>query len=241
MKRMLLLSLGDLKNISRDPMLSIVLISPLLLAVVLKAVLPVAAAVTMDRLSADLTVHYPFIISMTFPFVPMLVGMLAGLMVLEDLDENMLAYFAVTPVSKAGYLVYRLTVPVFLSFSLTLVMVWIIGLVPVNYPKLVLVLLMASLEAPMMALFLGAIASNRIEGLALTKAFGIFLLAPLPGYLIESPWQLAAGVLPPYWVSRSFLSGMEGSPLFGIFIAAGLLVHAVYIYPLLGRFNRKVM
>ncbi|MFX4262835.1 hypothetical protein ACOBQJ_11595 [Pelotomaculum propionicicum] len=241
MKRMLLLSLGDLKNISRDPMLSIVLISPLLLAVVMKAVLPLAAAVAMDRLSIDLTVHYPFILSMTFPFVPMLVGMLAGLIILEDLDENMLAYFAVTPVSKAGYLVYRVTAPALLSFFLTLVMVWIIGLVPVNYPRLILVLLMASLEAPMMALFLGAFAANRIEGLALTKAFGIFLLAPLPGYLIKSPWQLAAGVLPPYWVSRSFLAGMEGRPLFGILIAAGFLVHALYIYPLLGRFNRKAM
>lgn len=241
MKRLLLLSLGDLKNISRDPMLSIVLISPLLLALVLKAVLPVAAAAAWAKLSFDLTVHYPFIISMTFPFVPMLVGMLAGLMILEDLDENILAYFAVTPVSKAGYLAYRLTAPVFLSFILSVVMVWIIGLVPVNYPRLILVLLMASLEAPMMALFLGAFASNRIEGLALTKAFGIFLLAPLPGYLLASPWRLAAGILPPYWVSMSFLAGVEGSPLFGIFIAAGLLVHAVYIYPLLGRFNRKVI
>lgn len=241
MKRMLLLSLGDLKNISRDPMLSIVLIAPLLLAVVMKAVLPVAAAVAMDRLSADLTVHYPFIISMTFPFVPMMVGMLAGLMILEDLDENMLAYFSVTPVSRAGYLVYRVTAPALLSFFLTLVMVWIIGLVPVNYPMLILVLLMASLEAPMMALFLGAFAANRIEGLALTKASGILLLAPLPGYLIESPWRLITGVLPQYWVFRSFLAGQEGSPLFGIYILAGLLVHAAYIYPLLGRFNHKVM
>jgi len=72
----------------------------------------------------------------------------------------------------------------------------------------------------------------------LSKAFGIFLLAPLPGYLIESPWQLTAGILPPYWVSKSFLADMGGGSLFGIFTVTGLLIHVAYIYLLLGRFNR---
>ena len=93
----------------------------------------------------------------------------------------------------------------------------------------------------MMALFLGVFAANRIEGLALSKAFGIFLLVPLPGYLVESPWQLIAGILPPYWVSKSFLAGMEGGALFGIYTVTGLLIHVVYIHLLLGRFNKKAM
>jgi fluoroquinolone transport system permease protein len=241
MKKMLLLSLGDLRNISRDPMLMMVFIAPILMAIVMKIGLPLAAAAAWDRLAFDLTVHYPFILSLVILFVPMLVGTMVGFIILEDLDENLLAYFAVTPVSKAGYLFYRIITPVLLSFFLTLVMVWIIGLVPVNYLILIPVLLIASLEAPLFALFLGVFAANRIEGLALSKAFGILLLAPLAGYLIASPWQLAAGILPPYWVSKSFLAGMEGGSLFGIFTVTGLLIHVAYIYLLLARFNRKVI
>lgn len=237
----MLLSLGDLRNISRDPMLLIVLIAPLLIAVVMRIVLPLASAVFRDSLAFDLTAHYPFIISMLIPLVPMMIGVMAGFIILEDLDENILAYFAVTPVSRAGYLLYRITTPVLLSFLFSMVMVGVIGLVSVNYLNLVPVLLIASLEAPMVALFLGVFAANRIEGLALSKALGIMIMAPLAGYLTNSPWQLIAGVLPQYWVSKLFLAGVEGGLLFAVYAAAGLLLHAGYVCLLLGRFKQKAM
>lgn len=236
-----MLSLGDLRNVVRDPMLVMVFIAPVLITVVLKAGLPFSSAVVSERLGFDLTVHYPFIISMAIPFIPMMVGMMAGFIILEDLDDNLLSYYAVTPVSRAGYILYRMTAPALLSFLFTLGVVLITGFVEVNFLRVMPVLIMASLEAPMIALFLGAFAANRIEGLALSKVIGIFLVAPLPGYLTESPWRLMAGVLPPYWVSSSFLTSMEPGPLFAVYTAAGLIFHAGYIYLLLGRFSRKVL
>ncbi|MFZ5642269.1 MAG: hypothetical protein ACOY46_01615 [Bacillota bacterium] len=240
MKKTLLLSLGDLRNISRDPMLLMVLIAPVLITALLKAGLPYAASIAWNKLAFDLTVHYPFILSVSILFIPMMVGMLVGFIILEDKDDNLLEYFAVTPVSKAGYLLYRITIPVVLTFIFSILMVLIVGYVPVNYLRLIPILLIASLEAPMMALFLGAFAANRIEGLALSKAFGIFLLAPFSAYLVESPWQLIAGIFPQYWVSRMFLASMEAGWLYGIYTITGLLLHAFYFYLLLGRFKRKV-
>ena len=237
-----MLSVGDFRNISRDPLLLLSFAAPLLIAVVLKLGLPFAAGIAGETVGVDhLTRHYPFIISLALTLVPMMLGMLIGFIILDDRDENLLAFYAVTPVSKVGYLLHRVTVPVVLSFVLSLLMIAITGLVPVNYLTLIPVLLMASLQAPLIALFLGAFAANKIEGLALAKALGILLLAPFPGYLLDSPWQLLAGVFPPYWVSKAFMAGLKPSPLFGTYLAAGLVLQASYGYLLLQRFNQKDM
>jgi len=51
------------------------------------------------------------------------------------------------------------------------------------------VLLIAALEAPIMTLFLGAFANNKVEGITLSKAMGIMFVAPVVVYFLESNWQ----------------------------------------------------
>ena len=91
--------------------------------------------------------------------------------------------------------------------------------------------ILVGLEAPIFCLFLGSFAKNKVEGLALSKASGIFLLAPFVGLFVKSEWQYIAGIFPTFWVSKAFLIGYEKTnPIFWIYIIIGLLIHLVYIF-----------
>lgn len=63
-----------------------------------------------------------------------------------------------------------------------------------NILKMLLTILLASIEAPIMTLFLSAYADNRVEGLALSKLMGFFLAAPVIAYFVEARWQYLIGI-----------------------------------------------
>ncbi len=127
--------------------------------------------------------------------------------------------------------------PTIISFLLSFFVFYFIGIVECRIELLIPVLLLCALESPMMALFLGASASNKVEGLALTKAFGILFLAPVAGYFIKSNWQYAAGIAPTYWVSEALLAGAGMSANYWVFVVVGAAVHLLIIALLIRRFE----
>lgn len=238
MRKIISLSLGDFKNIGRDGILIMSLLGPVLLAPLLRFGLVPFTGLLQDLAGLDLSPHYPFIMSFLALLTPMMLGMLAGFLILDERDENILTYYAITPLTKTGYLLYRILAPVVLGFGLTYLLLAFVGLTELNYLKLFPVIFMASLEAPMLALFLGAFAANKVEGLALSKAMGITFMAPLVGYLVDSNWQLVAGFFPPYWVTQAFLAAAGGEGYL-FYTLGGLALHVLAICLLLRKFAAR--
>jgi fluoroquinolone transport system permease protein len=238
MRKIITLSLGDLKNIRRDGILMLSLLGPLLLAPLLRFGLVPFTGLLQELTGLDLSLHYPFIMSFLALLTPMLLGIMAGFLILDERDANILTYFAITPLTKTGYFYYRILAPVVLGFGMTYLLIAFVGLTELNYLKLFPVILMASLEAPMLALFLGSFAANKVEGLAYSKAMGITFMAPLAGYLVESKWHLLAGIFPPYWVTQAFLAAGGGEG-YAFYTLGGLLVHALAIHALVRKFAAK--
>ena len=75
------------------------------------------------------------------------------------------------------------------------------GLVPALIP----IGLLSGLSAVVCLLLIVAVANNKIQGLAMVRALGM-LIAGLPclPWFIDSAWNLAFGVLPPYWAAKAF-------------------------------------
>ncbi len=237
MKKILALSLGDLKNIRRDGLLIMSLLAPLLLAAAMRFGIPPLRDFLVTAAAFDLAEHYAFAMSFLALMTPMMVGFLSGFILLDERDENLLAYYAVTPLTKSGYFYYRMSFPVVLGFFLTFLLVSIVGLTEVHYLKLIPVVFMASLEGPMFALILGAFAANKVEGLAISKALGVIFLAPLAGYLLENNWHLLAGVFPPYWVTQAFLAAGSAPGWYTFYTLTGLLIHILAVWALLKKFT----
>lgn len=245
MTRVLGLLRSDVKNVARDPVLVLVTFLPFVIGTIFRFAIPfIDGFVGGLRDPADgppfsLLPYYPFIQSFVILFAPCFVGWIIGLVLLDERDESILTVVAVTPLGRRGFLAYRLALPTAVAFIASLVVLPIAGLAPVDPLRAVLVVAMASLEAPLMTTFLVAFADNKVEGLAFAKGASVMLFAPLAIVLIEPPWQLLAGLVPPFWVSKAYLAPPGLNADFALALLAGLAVHGLALWILGRRFARR--
>ena len=85
----------------------------------------------------------------------------------------------------------------------------------------------------MMALLLAALAKNKVEGLAVMKGLGIFLLVPVAAWFVPEPWQWLLGVFPTFWATKGYWLASTGEPY--LWVAACGFVYASAIVALLLR------
>lgn len=229
---------ADMRNALREPIMIVSLAAPLLLAAALRYGLPQAAPILHEYLGFALEEHRLFITSF-FPIItPMALGSMAGLLLLEEREGGLLAYLSVTPLTRTGYLLVRMAVPTLFSFLFGLLLLPRVSPVPLPLLPLALLLAISSLLAPITALFMGAFASNRVEGLALAKGVSIIMITPLGMYLPDHPWNLLTGIFPPHWSSAAFL-GVAANTGYAVPLIAGALVHLLYLWGLWRIFERR--
>jgi fluoroquinolone transport system permease protein len=236
MRRVVALLRADAANVVRDPLLAIVPFVPLFLWLGMRLVLPPAAAALAPVV--DLPRYYPTISAFLLLMTPLMIGMVAGFLLLDERDESVLMSIAVTTVGKGRFLAYRLLVPTIAGFGLDLLLAGPLAPLPAPLAAVFLPAAVASLEAPLMALYLAVFAANKVEGLVLVKAASILDLAPLAPLFVPMPWQLLAGVMPGYWVARSLLVAGESAADHLLSGGVGLLYHAVLLALLARRFRR---
>jgi len=230
--------IGDIKNITRDSMLLGTMLAPIALALFIKLSISYFSEVFNEMFPLTIEHHYTFIMSFVILLSPFMLGIMAGLMILEEMDDNILSYIAVTPVSKSGYLLYRLIVPMLISTILTIFIIVYTGLV--NFTISILpVVLLAAMITPIMALFLASFANNKVEGLAIGKATGVILIVPFLTYIVKSNWLFLLSAFPTFWVSEAFMKSYEMALYSDIYVLIGFCIQGVYLYILFKIFNRK--
>ncbi len=237
MQKTLSLVYSDFKNIRRDPMLMLVAIAPILITVLVLFGFPALNTLLEAKLSFTIAAYYPFACIFLLQLFPMLFGMIYGFMLLDERDEGLLSYYSVTPIGKYGYLKIRMLAPVLFSFIVILLFIWITGYdLGLIWWKHIPLAFITSLQAPIMLLFLGGYAENKVEGMAIAKGFGILLMAVPIDYFIHSNWTFVAGLSPLFWTARGYLSQNPLAILF--YIAAAFVVHSIFLVVLAKKFNR---
>ncbi|ALS26400.1 hypothetical protein IJ21_09910 [Paenibacillus sp. 32O-W] len=231
----------DMRNAARDPMLLLILAGPLLLVLTTRLGMPPLSNWIADKTGYDLLAYKAFISLLIQALIPQLIGAATGLLMLDERDERIIDCYAVTPLRKRGYIVYRLILPVGICCGMSLLFVSASGISGLTVGQ-TLPLLLFVLEAPLFALFLVAFAANKVEGLALSKLISMTLLGPACAYFVAEPWQWLAGLLPTYWPSKLYLelaaadNGWQRQAIFAI----GLSVHLLLLYGLLRRFVNRM-
>ncbi len=220
-------ALADAAGVRREPLLALLLASGPLLTVVL-------------RVGDALDVPVPDALAVSFLLVllvPFILGLLVGLVLLDERDGQVLEALRVTPLSLNGYLAYRCGSAVVLSALVLGCCVPLSGLAG-ELPRLVPSLLLASLFAPVPALLFAAFASNKVEGLAVMKAFSLLLFLPLLAWFADPRWEPAFGVLPTYWPVKAFWQAEAGATWWP-WVAAGAVYDSVLIAWLAARTRRR--
>jgi fluoroquinolone transport system permease protein len=220
----------DVHTTLRSALLVIVLAGPILLAVALRFGYPPLAGHLRTQLGLDLAGYQPVMLaSLVVLHVPLIIGMVGALLILDDIDDRTLLVLRVSPVTLPRYLAYR-AVSVAVAAAVALVVtVPLSGLaagqdIAAMLPALVL----AAAQAPLIALATAAFARNKVEGLTALKLLGAVLTATAPAmWWLPGSASWALMVLPPYWtvelVWRPTVAGFLIGATVTALVTAGLV------------------
>lgn len=228
----------DLRSIGRDSLLLWVVPYPLVLGVLMHWLAPVAESWLARDFGFEIGPYLPLLGCFLLLAAPTMVGLVIGFLMLDERDEGALTALLVTPLTTGQYLLYRIGVPLLASTAMGLLIFPLVNFGAVPWGPVVPVVAVASLEAPLFALFLVSFAENKVQGFALAKGLGVLLVAPAAIFFVDEPWQYLAGIAPTYWPVKAFAVASAGEPGYAVFIAAGLATHVLCILLLLRRFGR---
>jgi hypothetical protein len=222
--------LGDFRIIRRDATFLMSLLAPVMIAVMAKIGLPLLTDALEKNFSFDLTSYYNLILSFIMVLIPYILGLLSSLLLLDEKDENILSYIAVTPIAKEGYIIYKIISPVVFSVVCSFFAVIFIGISKINMIRVLPVIFLGALEAPLVALFIAKFASNKIEGLAYTKGTGLILFVPVITYFWKTNYSVILGIFPTYWVGKGFIASLNHGSAYALYVLGGFLVHGLYLF-----------
>ncbi len=169
----------------------------------------------------------------------MMIGWVVGFLLLDERDEKILAAIEATPLGRDGFIRYRMILPTLLALVVGVAIHLCSGLVTSGFLQATAAILLASLAAPLLALFLVAFADNKVEGLAMAKLGSLFVFLPFPAALVGGRWWSVAHLLPGTWSLRVFSGELVGLSALGA-VACGLLLSAGYGAWLLRRIGAQI-
>ncbi len=204
---------NDIRGTYRDPLLVMIVIAPAVWTGGVAALTPRLTVFLLRRNRFDLVPYYPLILTAFLLLTSIIiVGALAAFLVLDEVDAGTLTALRVTPLPLSTFFAYRAATVLVVTTIYVIVTMSFSGLLrPGLVPALVPIGLLAGGSAVVTLLLIIALASNKIQGLAMVRALGM-LIAGLPclPWFIHSSWNLAFGVLPPYWAAKAFWVAGDG-------------------------------
>jgi fluoroquinolone transport system permease protein len=228
---------GDWKMIGRDPMLMLSMFSPLILLLFARLGFPLISDLTKELFNFPLEAYFPVGCLFLFPLIPMLFGLVYGFIMLDERDGGIISYLVITPLGKSGYFLIRMFIPICLSIIMCIFFLELTGFYRLlSSIEIIVLSVIVSSEAPIVLLFLGAYADNKVEGIAMSKGFGILIMPILIDYFLTGGWRWLMAVSPLWWAERAVFSIQSERWLY---MAGAAIVHSIFLYLLYRKFEKR--
>ena len=224
MIKLLILSKSDFHSTFRDPFFKLLLALPVLVFGVVFWLVP--------YLCTKYAVVIPYkqvILMWSCTQAAVMFGMIYGFLFLEEKEAHVWQAIRVLPVSIAQLLVSRLLIGMVISFIVNFILIHFGELITITWQQEVMLALHFSLVAPLFALALGALANNRIEGMAQGKILNLAFTIPALIYFIPQKVIHLTAVIPVYWSFRSMEIAEKGDEGFIFFWLVGLALYGSFI------------
>lgn len=232
---------NDFRLIGRDQFLTGLFGYVIAMALVLRFGFPWAEGMVAGNPDIDLDIvsFYPLLIGyMVFFSSGLIGGMIVGFLILDERDQNTIKAMLVTPLPVNYYMVYRVLIPMALTFFIAIFMFLVINQALIPIWQLLLVAAVASLNGPLIAMFVAAMAQNKVQGFGMLKIIGTSGLLIFVGWFIAEPLQFLVGIFPPYWAVKAYWTMLEGGAAWPIFLAMGVVLNVAAIWFLSRRVER---
>ncbi len=232
---------NDLRGTYRDPLLVMIVVAPVIWTSSVALLTPRVTAMLSNRNGFDLVPYYPLILTGFLLLTSIIiVGGLAAFLVLDEVDAGTLTALRATPVPLSVFFAYRAATVMVITAIYVVATMSFSGLLEMGLlPSLIPIGLLAGLSAIVTLLLIVAFADNKIQGLAAVRALGM-LIAGLPclPWFIHSNWNVAFGVLPPYWAAKAFWVASDHHTWWP-YLVAGAVYNLSAAWVLFRRFHAK--
>lgn len=186
---------NDIKYMKKDPMLIATLFLPLILIGVYQGIvrgLPLAFGESVIKYINLYMKPFQYVLLTMGSSMP---GVVVALRILDDKDEHMLTFYAVSPLRLNGYFAYRgLSAAVLGLTATSAACLGILGRIPAIYVLYVTLLIL------LLTFAIGGLAKNKLQGMVCMKLTGIVVILPCVRLLGENqmnwilkyqPWDYA--------------------------------------------------
>jgi fluoroquinolone transport system permease protein len=229
---------NDIRGTYRDPLLVMLVVAPVIWTVGTAILVPRLTDTLARRYDFDLVPYYPLAITALLLLTSIIIaGGLAAFLVLDEIDAGTLTALRVTPVPLSTFFAYRAATVVVVTTIYVVTTMSFSGILgPGLVPVLIPIGMVAGLSAVVTLLLIVAVASNKIQGIAMVRVLGI-LIAGLPclPWFVDSAWNLAFGVLPPYWAAKAFWVANDHGTWWP-YLLGGIVYNLAIAWPLFRRF-----
>ena len=226
----------ELKNILRDKMYAFMLIFPIFIGILAYFLIPYLKS-EVSNLIANI-VALLFVLMTSFMF-----GAITGFTLLDDQDDHVLFSLKITSIKVTHYIGVKLLFSYVLGVLATFLVVYITKLFESSIWNMLGISLLASLQAPLLALFINAFANNKVEGFVFMKATGILVMIPIAALFLTNWTELFLGIIPGFWVARLVSMSLIPNNYFLNeiwYYSLGFIVNLMLIYILFRKYKHRV-
>lgn len=235
MKRALWIISSDLRLIFRDRMLILFLFLPFVMMAAIRYLIPY------------LTAQFPSVAEyhgniMMFAGMEMgiMFGVINSFMILEEKDVHVLQALRVLPISSGRFLFYRLFFGTCYSFVCALLVIHVSGFAYPGLGASLLLALLYSAVTPFIALLVGGVAANKIEGMAYFKGVNLLLILPMIGMVLGGWIKFLFAPFPIFWAYFLYETALQQGAVLPVFLV-GLSVTGVVLWGLGANFRKQVL
>lgn len=224
-----------LRQLLRDKITLLILFAPLLYSFAFRFGAP-ALDIIINNYTGKLIIReYYVAIDMLFSMLtPMMLCFSSSMIMLEEMDEGISRYEVITPLGKSGYIFSRLIIPAIISLIVTALLLFIFRLSDITLLVIIFISILSSFFSVVMTLFIISYANNKVEGMALAKLSGLFMIGAFVPLFMTSNIQYLFSFLPSFWIAKTIQNINFGN------ILMGLITNTVWFVLLFNVFNKKL-
>lgn len=130
-------------------------------------------------------------------------GAMGGFSIMDDRDDHVFTSINISPLNIRSYVWFKVLFVSILGFFSNLIIYFMIDM-QINFPLFVIITALSSLQIPIHAFIINALASNKVEGFMAMKGSGFLLIFPVISFFFIDWKQWIFAFAPAFWVFKAF-------------------------------------
>ena len=216
-------------QLTKDGMLIMILIAPLLIGTIFKFGIPFLELQLTSYFDKDVILKDYFILFdlLLATLTPYLVSFAASMTMLDEFDSNLINHLCITPLGKKGYLISRVVLPILIAYIISIIIVSVFSITSWSFIMIISICLLTSLLSFTSTLIVFSFSKNKIEGLALAKLSGIVMIGIVVPFTLSSEVEYYFSLLPSFWIGK-FTLELSFSYFLISFISILIWIYVLY-------------